>query len=114
MQKLLVFLVPVLAAVCGCATGQKNMVKSDQGDAVAAVGAVAGTLSGKAVNEKDLRNMAGQIAKDKDARTAVEKITDSFDGKKNMIKYCPVDGKRFDAGFTKCPEHGVELEILKP
>jgi hypothetical protein len=94
-------------AILGCATGGTRPAKSS-----AAV-STAGAVAGQPVTERDLQNIAKQAAKDPDARSAVEAIAGSLDGQPAGVKYCPIDGKRFDAHFQKCPEHGVELKSLE-
>ena len=74
---------------------------------------VAGALSNKPLTEDEWQDLKHQLKTDKEARSAVEVITDSLQDKKVIIKYCPLDGKRFSSSLKICPEHGVELKNLE-
>ena len=73
---------------------------------------VVGAISGKEVSRDDLKNVAKQVKKDPEARTAVESITQTMGGNVE-IKYCPVCGKRYSSKFEKCPKHGVLLKAVE-
>lgn len=71
-----------------------------------------GAVSGQDVTEQDLKNLAQQVQKDKEAQSAVESISGAFDPSRPKIKYCPVCGKRYRFTFEECPVHHVPLKIL--
>ena len=79
-----------------------------------ALSAVAGALSGKTLDEEDLRSLEKQIRTDEDAQTAIRAISESVGGQAPVVKYCPVTGKRYAAHMEFCPEHNVKLEIVVP
>ena len=83
-------------------------------DAKQAFSAVAGALSGKFLDEDDLRNLEKQIRTDEDAQTAIQAITESVGGKVPIVKYCPITGRRYAAHMEYCPEHNVKLKIVEP
>ena len=83
-------------------------------DVQEALSAVAGALSGKPLDEDDLRNLEKQIRTDEEAQTAIQAITGSVGGKVPVVKYCPITGKRYAAHMEYCPEHNVKLEIVEP
>ncbi len=79
---------------------------------MSAASAVLGAVSGQDVTEQDLKNLAQQVQKDKEAQSAVESISGVFDPSRPKIKYCPVCGKRYRFTFEECPVHHVPLKIL--
>ena len=83
-------------------------------DVKEALSAVAGALSGKLLDEDDLRALEKQIRTDEDAQTAIQAITESVGGKVPVVKYCPITGRRYAAHMEYCPEHNVKLEIVGP
>ena len=93
----------------GCRTVSSTH-ESSQREAASAVGSVAGALSGKVMTDEDTRHLVKEIQNDPEARTAVQTITGA---QPVIIKYCPVDGKRFSSRFERCPEHDVPLKTLE-
>ena len=90
----------------------QNSARESPGEVVSAVEAVVGAMSGKDLDQRDLRQVAQQVKKDQQAQTAVEAIANSLSSR-GIVKYCPVDGKRYDPHFEKCPEHGVILQKIE-
>ena len=95
----------------GCRTVSPTHPNTEH-ETVSAVGSVAGALSGKTMSDEDTRHLMKKIQSDPQARSAVEAIT-AAGAQPVVIKYCPVDGKRFSSRFVRCPEHDVSLKILK-
>lgn len=113
--KICALAVLLIVFVAGCATS--SAVKSEREsveETKEALSAVAGALSGKDLDEEDLRDLEQQIRTDEDAQTAIQAITDSVGGKAPVVKYCPVTGRRYAAHLETCPEHNVKLEIVEP
>ncbi|MDP2652693.1 MAG: hypothetical protein Q8Q08_01535 [Candidatus Omnitrophota bacterium] len=102
----------------GCATLRQAAapVPAAQGEssreAEEALTSVVGAVSGRDVNAEDLKNLAYEVRRDPEAHAAVESISNAVQGNV-VIKYCPVDGKRFSARVDLCPEHNVALNILE-
>ena len=72
-----------------------------------------GALSHKPLTEEEWGNLQNQIKTNPQAKSAVQTITDTLGNKKLVVKYCPVDGKRFAQTLVNCPDHHVELKILE-
>ncbi|HQP11008.1 MAG TPA: hypothetical protein PKV41_06465 [Candidatus Omnitrophota bacterium] len=106
----------VVLILSGCRTiapvGQGRNETSQE--AQEALSAVAGAISGKPLSDEDLRNLEKQIREDEEAQTAVQAITQSVGGKAPVVKYCPIDGKRYAPHMEICPEHQVPLETVSP
>jgi hypothetical protein len=110
---LVVFLTAVLLSGCKTvqpAQGQKETPTEVQ----EALSAVAQAVSGKTLDEKDLKALEKQIRDDKQAQSAIEAITGSVGGKAPIVKYCPITGKRYSADMEMCPEHKVPLKVVEP
>jgi len=82
-------------------------------ETVSAVGSIAGAISGRELTEQDLRKVSRQIQNDREAKQAVERITRALSSPGVGVKYCPVDGRRYDARFFRCPDHDVLLKELE-
>ena len=109
-------LIILLVFFSGCSSTVKTSpggqtVESRQ-EAISAMEKVLTNVSGEEIDEKKLRELNSQIQKDPEAKRAVESIANSMSGQGVIIKYCPVDGQRYSAKFTQCPEHKVDLKIL--
>ena len=87
-------------------TSQTENIK----DAATALESVSEAITGKELTDDQARKLANDLRKDKDTQTAVKKITDSLEGKKIDIKYCPTDGKRYSSGMEYCP--GTDIKLL--
>jgi hypothetical protein len=107
---LIIFCVIVLGAGCRTVTSATSAQETSQ----EALSAVAGAVSGKPLSSEDLRNLEKQVREDEGARTAVQAISESVGGRAAVVKYCPVDGKRYASHMEICPDHQVPLEVLSP
>ncbi len=111
MQKTVFFCLVVFLAGCATTPKQESLRIQDR-EAIEALKSVTGAVSGQEIDDKKLKDIAVEMRKDPEARSAVESVTQSLRGEKN-IKYCPVDGKRFSGHLEICPEHKVRLEDLE-
>ena len=82
-------------------------------EVVTALGAVAGAVSGQDTNGQDLKRVAREMQSNREAQSAVTSIAGAVRQPRVIGKYCPVDGRRYDVRFTRCPEHQVELKSLE-
>ena len=101
-----------LAVLIGC-TGtvkDENLQGAGGKETERAWESVASAVSGQQVNGVQLRDLTKELRKDEKARSAVESISGALEGRPGSVKYCPVDGQRYNANFTICPVHGVELK----
>ena len=118
-MSLKIILVLMIVCVAGCRTvsPSKNTASSQNGesaqDAQTAVQSVVGAMSGQDIDEQRLKDFAREIHEDQDTQTAVQAVTDAMSGQKAVVKYCPVDGKRFSEHFISCPEHHQLLKIVE-
>ncbi|MCK5013028.1 MAG: hypothetical protein KAS66_04345 [Candidatus Omnitrophica bacterium] len=105
----------VIFLLSGCKTVSTVQSREDQREeAKEVLSAIAGALSGKTLDEDDLRGLEKQIRTDEDTRSAIQAITGSVGGKSPIVKYCPITGKRYAGHIEYCPEHNVKLEIVEP
>ena len=104
----------LLMLMCaGCQTAAPVKVQENSTEEMEkTLGAVAGAVTGKKLSVEDVKNLEKQLKTNKEARSAVESITHSLEGRPNKIKYCPLTGKRYGSNMTICPEHGEELKML--
>lgn len=113
------FLLVVLlsALTVGCAASRRSMASTAQAETPreveSALGSVVGAISGKTVDEKDLRDLSRQIQRDPEAQQAIESVANTMSGADLKLQYCPVDGQRFSGKFTVCPQHNVSLQELE-
>lgn len=77
-----------------------------------AVGQVADAITGQELTDEQKRKLTKDIQSDKDTQSALNVIADAMDLKKIVIKYCPVDGQRYNPSVENCPVHKVKLEEL--
>ena len=96
----------------GCQTTQSKPVSSTS-EAISALGTVTEGLTNQNIDAKTLKNLAVQVEKDPQTKTAVESINQALGAQQTGIKYCPVDGQRFDASVEDCPVHQVKLNIVE-
>ena len=109
------FLVLVLA---GCHNAivktQEPLHKPESSqEVISALQTVTEGLTNKNLTQADLKNLAGQMQKDPQARSAVSQVNAAFGIQEIGVKYCPVDGQRFSAKLDICPVHKVKLEVVK-
>jgi len=69
-------------------------------------------VSGEEITEQDLRDFVHKARNDEETRSAVEAVSGAMTGE-IVIKYCPVDGKRYSSKILECPDHKVPLEIVE-
>lgn len=107
----------VSGLLVGCSTMGQNRHSAapdaSQKDAVSAIQSVTGAVSGKPLTQEEMKNLTHDLRKDKEARSAVQAITDSMNPSENVVKYCPVDGERYSSKFTVCPVHNVPLKEVQ-
>ena len=111
-KKFLIFLVLSIFGA-GCHTGKAAERKRLKQENVKTMISVAGGLSGRPVSAEELENLNKQISYNQEVQKAVESLGNTLENKPLVIKYCPVDGKRFSSQLEICPEHRVPLKILK-
>lgn len=109
-----IFILLVLLCLgMGCASVSRNsksiQAREIRQETETAVKNVIEAVSGQEVDPKQLQE---QIRTDKEAQKALQSISNTMTGEGLVIKYCPVDGKRFSGKFTRCPEHGVLLKEI--
>lgn len=105
----------LFSALAGCVTTPSKKgpaVAESSKDVLNAVGQVADALSGQSLSDEQKKKLIKDIQKDKEAQSALRSIADGMDVKKTVVKYCPVDGKRYSVDQEVCPEHHVRLETL--
>ena len=104
-------------AGCATAASKKNAAETGSAESAAEVSsalqAVVGAVSGQPVDEKALQDLARDMKKDPQTETAVQSVTEALTGANRVIKYCPVDGKRFGGKVETCPEHNVPLKKME-
>ena len=112
MNYFLFVLIMILLTVGGC-QNVSSQTKSHSTEDMKALNSVAGVMrGGKPLTEQEIKDLEKQMATNPEAKSAVQSLTNSLQGSTAQIKYCPVDGKRFAAHLTVCPEHNVELKTL--
>ena len=74
---------------------------------------IANEFQNQEISNEDLKRFEQEISRNPEAADSVEKIKDSLTNQKTTVKYCPVDGKRFSAKFTECPDHRVPLKTVE-
>jgi hypothetical protein len=94
----------------GCQTTQSNRPVTRQD--IDAVKRVASEIAGREVSEEELYRLGKMMQANAQTQEAVGVITNTLT-QKPIIKYCPVDGKRFAPNITICPQHNVELKVLE-
>jgi len=112
MRKLFSLIVSV-AMLSGCATrGPVTSSTETPREQVEALQDVVEAVSGEEITEQDLRNLVHQARNDEETRSAVEAVSGAMAGEV-IVKYCPIDGKRYSAKMLDCPDHKVPLEIVE-
>ncbi len=98
----------------GCQTmAQPKAENESRRDVKEALGTIAEAISGKQLNEKELKDLSKDLRTNKEAQSAIQSITNSMNKKAVIVKYCPITGKRYAPRVIMCPEHHVKLKILK-
>lgn len=106
-------LIVLLCGSCQTMRGQDLPVNETPQEQKESMKSVIGVIAGKAISDEDLKKIGKQIHEDPQAQSAVKAITDSLSGESVIIKYCPIDGARYFQDFKQCPEHKVDLKVLK-
>ena len=104
-----------LLCICflaGCKTTQPKQPDSIT-QSVSALGTVTEGLTNQNISKSDLKNLAVNVQKDPQTKSAVQSINNALQVQQTGIKYCPVDGQRFDASVEECPIHHVKLKIVE-
>ncbi len=106
----LLFVLVFLTA--GCATtAKRNPAVSGTGqtestqEAVSAMRSVTEAVSGRKLSDAELKELELRIRKDKEAQSAIRSITGSLQETGPVLKYCPIDGKRYSPRLKYCPIH---------
>ena len=94
----------------GCQTAQPKP-KSDRAETLSAMTTMAQGLTNQPVTQGQLKDLAVQVSKDPQARSALRSI-DTALNPEHSVKYCPENGQRFSADLIWCPDHKVKLEWL--
>ena len=110
----------VLVVFVGCATTSSDKAKVVRPQAVgessqeimSAVEQVLGSVSGKPIDQKGLKDLGKELRTNPEAQSAVAVIKDSVSGQGKVVKYCPIDGERYSPKFDSCPVHHVLLKSL--
>ena len=103
---------------CGCQTTlsrKERILKvpfENYRDIDASLRSVAEGVSGKALNDKEYKQLKNDLRSDPEAQSAVQSVTDALT-QEIIIKYCPVCGKRYSFDFEFCSEDGTLLKILE-
>ena len=106
----------ILFFFCGCAAVSSQHKSSSAGtdqDAVSAVKSLANSLSGKELNDRQIKELSKDIQKNKDTQSAIKSVSDAVGSKNVNVFYCPVDGERFSARVKSCPAHQVLLKKVE-
>ncbi len=108
-----IFCIPILFLV-GCQGAQPKTPpqKESMAQTIAAFGTVTEGLTNQNISQKDLKNLAVQVEKDPKTRSAVESINGALSVQQTGVKYCPIDGQRFDSSVEVCPTHKVKLKSV--
>lgn len=107
----------LMLAGCATAANKKNLPSGTSAETPqevsTALQSVAGAVTGQKVDKKRLEDLAQEMQQDKATESAVQSVTEALGGAKRVIKYCPIDGKRFSGKVEVCPEHNVLLKNVE-
>ncbi len=113
-QPLGLLVVIVLFLFTGCQTvSQPKAETESRKDVREALGTITQAISGKQLSKEELKNLTKDLRTNKDARSAIQSITDSMSRKTVKVKYCPVTGRRYAPRVVICPVHKVKLKLLE-
>lgn len=103
----------ILIGLCvyGCQSARPDRPSQKEMDE--AIKAAAQAVSGKELNEKELKDLKNQLKTDKEAQSAVQSISESLDPSRAKVKYSPLTGKRYAPHLEYEPGTGVKLEVLE-
>ncbi len=110
-----IFIIGLALTISGCRTAQTKqpLNKDDSKETVSALKALAGSYKGKPLSDEEAKALAKDLANNEEAKSAVQSITGAVGGERVVVKYCPVDGKRFSGRVVVCPEHHVPLKEVE-
>lgn len=112
MMRFIIYLL-FLCSCLGCQTTHPKVQKDAATEAVAALGTVTEGLTNQNISKNDLKNLAVSVQKDPQTKSAVQSINEALKVQQKGIKYCPIDGQRFDASVDECPIHHVKLKYVE-
>lgn len=103
-----------LLFLIGCQTTQTktSSQKESVEQTIAAFGTVTEGLTNQNITKQDLKNLAVQVQSDPKTKSAVQSINEALSVQQKGVKYCPVDGQRFDVSVENCPTHKVKLKSV--
>ena len=99
-----------LFSSCQTAPSKKTDATSE---AVAALGTVTEGLTNQGISQEELKRLALQVQKDPQTKSAVQSINEALNAHQVGVKYCPVDGQRFDMAVEQCPIHKIKLKVVE-
>ena len=104
-----------LVFLLGCQTTQlkKDSNSESTQQIVSAIGTMTEGLTNQNISQQDLRNLAVQVQSDPKTKSAVQSINQALNAHQTEVKYCPIDGARFDASIDECPVHKVQLKYVQ-
>jgi hypothetical protein len=70
-------------------------------------------VTGRMLNEEEMRHLERQIKTDKEAQTAIHSIADAMGGQQERAKYCPMGGEHYAPHLAICPVHKVPLKTME-
>jgi hypothetical protein len=98
----------------GCQTTQPKVQKEESlSTKISAFGTVTEGLTNQNISQKDLKNLAIQVQKDPQVKSAVQSVNEALKAQQTGVKYCPIDGQRFDTSVDLCPIHHVKLKTVE-
>ena len=97
----------------GCQTAPSKVKKDSMAETISAFGTVTEGLTNQSVSQKDLKNLSIQVQKDPQVKSAVQSINQALSVQQTGVKYCPIDGQRFDGSVDICPIHKVKLKVVE-
>jgi hypothetical protein len=105
---------PYAFLASGCATASKPPAGSKTVETVPqqidAAQKVVSAMAGHEMTPGDMKRVVGDIRKDGESRSAVQKILGTTE--KPVIKYSPATGKHYSGELEFDPETGVKLEVV--
>lgn len=108
-MRLILIVLALMAAGCQSVPKQTAPGRESPKEIVSAISSVTQGLTNQPLSEEDLRRLAVQVQKDPQAKSALQAVNTSFDVRDTGVKYCPIDGKRFNSRVEYCPDHKVKL-----
>ena len=108
------FFVLVVIMLAGCQTPHPKSAKVESTDQIIkSLGTVTEGLTNQNISKEDLKRLAVSVQKDPQTKSAIENINQALNAHQTTVKYCPIDGERFDASVEECPKHKVKLKLVE-